>query len=227
MKRFVSMLFSLFLVSCAATPATTPTLIPFPTVPVKGYPAVSQDIKQVVLAEVQKPDVAFDGVLNVKVISSGDFYTANITINGQEYALDLLMVYERNTSVAAYPLVVGVLKGDTYMPSYSGYDGEGNREAYLDYLEAHDILARGRRLYPELYGDIVTENGIEWNRCGLPPLQCEVGAYMTQQYNLDEFLYQQMLGVNQPIPDGFALAWTWSAATPENTLPGFDKVVLP
>jgi len=227
MKRFVLVLFSFLLASCAAaTPA--PTVIPFPTVSSgKSYPAVSPDIKQVVLADVQKPDVAFDGTLNVKVISSGEFYTANTIINGQEYALDLLTVYERNTSVVAYPLVVGVLKDGMYVPFYSVYDGEQSRGAYLAYLEEHDILTRGRRLYPELYGDFVTENGIDWSRCGQTPLQCEVGEYMAQQYNLDEFLYQQMLGVNQPIPEGWALAWTWSAATPDNTLPGFDKVVLP
>jgi len=239
MRKRLFLLIALLLTGCGfgAKPTPTPTPRPTatPTPAPRYYPTVLPQTSQEILSRVPKPKAYYrkldlpDGqtyeLFSLKVISSGK----TDTIKAGQYELDVVWVYERSAAgVAQYPLVVGAWDGETYVPYYVGYAGEANRDAYLAYLAERKILERGRYLYPSV-GDISggyvsLYEGIDWTRCG-DALYCELGRYMQETYGMDERVTHQLMGLD-PIPEGWALAWMWDAATEENSDPAFIKIDL-
>ncbi len=210
------------------TPHPTATLTPAP----RYYPTLDPSLRQELMYRIPKPEPYYhldrlaDGreyeAFRFEVVSSGQ----TSTLQAGQYTLDVVWVYERNAVGAVqYPLVVGAWDGTAYTPYYTrfrrfhqpGHTTE--RQSYLAYLEENEILARGRYLLPNIAdrkGGFVSLYGlIDWQKCGETTF-CQVGRYMQTTYQLDAAVVGQYLGLN-PIPEGWALAWMWDAATTENT----------
>lgn len=238
-KTIVFMLALVLLAGCSLratpTPTAAPRPTPTPTEEVRYYPKPDAGLRQELLYRVPKPNpyykevTAPDGTkyetFGLMVVSSGK----TETFKAGNYDLDVVWVYERNLDAAYYPLVVGVWDGETYTPYYTRYEGEYSRDAFLNYLHSQGILDRGRILYPTIgskkNGYVSLHKQIEWDRCG-DSTYCRLGKYMQETYQMDRKVIGQYAGLD-PIPEGWALAWMWDAATEENTDPAFIKVDLP
>lgn len=237
MRNTILLMLLLVLAGCSfrATPAPTavPRPTPTPTEAPRYYPTLDASMRQELLYRVPKPKPYYreitipDGtkyeLFGFMVISSGK----TDTLKAGKYDLDVVWVYERSLDAAYYPLVVGVWDGGTYMPYYVGYSGEPERQKFITYLEERGILERGRKLFPsvsDLSGGYVSlYKKIEWDRCG-DSAYCKLGKYMQDTYGMDGKVTGQFMG-NAPIPEGWALAWMWDAATEENS--DFPKIDLP
>ncbi len=236
--RKVTLLFvSLLLVGCGLmatptpSPTSRPTATPTPTQTPKYYPTADPQTAQELRYRLQEPGgyyhevTAPDGLqfkyFSLLVISSGEIGTLQIG----NFALDILWVYERNRIVAKYPLVLGVQEGNTYVPYYVGYSGTPERQTYLDYLQQHGILERGRKIFPSISGSYVSRKGIEWQSCG-KDVFCRLGRYMQDTYSQDYKVINRVMGW-EVIPEGWALAWMWDAATDANSIPEAQKIDLP
>ena len=220
-----------------STPAPTP--IPHPTeTPTQApryYPTLDASMRQEWLYRIPKPKTYYqkitlpDGTdyesFGLMVISSGKMDT----LAAGKYDLDVVWVYERSLNAAYYPLVVGVWDGEIYTPYYVGYQGEPERQTYLAFLEEQGVLERGRKLFPsvsdESGGYVSLYSKIEWERCG-DSVYCQLGKYMQDTYGLDSRVTGQFMGTD-PIPEGWALAWMWDAATEENSDPCCIMIDLP
>jgi hypothetical protein len=167
--------------------------------------------------------------------TDGNYFVAMTVSTGEieqmtagKWVLDVLWVYERNADTVFYPLVLGVQDGDSYtpylFPAYDDFPKE--REAYFRYLEENGILEAGRLIFPRVQGDFVHRTGIDWEGCGEGTF-CQVGRYMQGNYGLDRAVELGIVGVNYPIPEGWALAWYWIPATDRNSLPESQKINLP
>lgn len=224
----------LFVVGCAPAHAPSISIPATPTLtatPAAGYYApVDADTAQALRASLPIPgdyyvEIAPPGQQVVRafalvVISSGEIGI----MQAGDWRLDVVWVFERNRAIARYPLVVGVQDRDAYLPYYLAYQGAPERVTYLGYLTRNGILDRGRKLFPSVEGEFVSRAGIDWASCGADTA-CNLGKFM-QAYGMDKSLISGILGW-RPIPDGWALAWKWDAATEANTLPGEEKIVLP
>ncbi len=238
MRKWILLIVSLLLVGCGlkATPTPSPTPRPTatPTEAPRYYPTLEASMKQELLYRVSKPRAYYQAVnapdgtkyesFGFMVISSGKVET----LKAGKYDLDIVWVYERNLNAAYYPLVVGVWDGEAYTPYYTRYTGEKERTAYIAYLDSSGILDRGRILYPTIgakKGGYVSMYKIEWDKCG-DSTYCRLGKYMQDTYGLDNHVIGQFMGL-YPIPEGWALAWMWDAATEENSDPEYIKIDLP
>jgi hypothetical protein len=241
MQRTVLVLITLVvLAGCGVfRPEPTPTNVPrptaTPTAAPRYYPTLDASTRQELLYRVPKPKNYFrevvlpDGakyeMFGLMVVSSGKVDT----LKAGPYDLDVVWVYERNQDTAYYPLVIGVWDGKTYTPYYVGYAGEKDRTAYLAYLKDKGILERGRKLFPSITdqsgGYVGLLKRIDWEQCG-DNTYCLLGKYMQDTYGLDDEMVYQLMGL-YPIPEGWALAWRWGAATEENSDPSFIKIDLP
>lgn len=177
--------------------------------------------------EVTSLDGTVYSVFSLTVVSSGKIES----LKAGDWNLDVVWVYERNGSPrpAFYPLVVGVEDKDGYTPYYTRYAGESNRDSYLKFLEERSILERGRLLFPGISsvkgGYVSLYGGIDWESCGGDTF-CRLGQYMQDKFELDDEVTHQIMGAF-PIPEGWALAWMWDAATEDNADPQFMKIDLP
>lgn len=237
MRKLTLLLVSLLLVlagcSFMATPTPSPTPRPTatPTPAPRYYPTVDTQTAQELRYRILEPkdyyheSISPDGTIirffSLMVISSGK----TGVMQAGDFVLDILWVYERNRIATQYPLVLGVQQGNTYVPYYVGYSGDIERQTYLDYLEQNGILDRGRKIYPSISGDFVSRSGVDWQTCGDSAF-CRLGQYMQETYNLDYRLINRVMGWNA-IPEGWALAWMWDAATEKNFDPMFTKVDIP
>ncbi|GAP07486.1 MULTISPECIES: hypothetical protein [Anaerolinea] len=234
-KTIVFMLALVLLAGCSLratpTPTAAPRPTPTPTEEVRYYPTVSPDIRTSLVN--QLPSDTFPS--RYYEPPEGNYFVAMTVSTGEtgqmtagKWTLDVLWVYERNASVVFYPLVLGVWDGNTYTPYlFPAYDEfPTDRESYFRYLDDNRILERGRLIFPRVQGDFVSRTGIDWQKCGESTF-CQVGRFMQETYNLDRVVELGIVGVNYPIPEGWALAWYWIPSTEKNTMPGFDKVDLP
>lgn len=238
MRKRLFLLIALLLTGCGfgAKPTPTPTPRPTatPTPAPRYYPTLSVEdqnhLRQAIprfedgyFDEVTSPDGVVYKLVSLTVISTGK----EDVIKAGTFDLDVVWVFEHAVGVAYYPLVVGVWDGHDYIPYYSRYTGKRNRDDYLAYLHDKGVLERGRYLYPGVVGDFVDPyKGIDWLACGDDTF-CRLGRYMQETYGMDEKVTHQLMGID-PIPEGWALAWMWDAATDENTDPSADqKVNLP
>ncbi|WP_322508706.1 hypothetical protein [Anaerolinea sp.] len=235
MRKLVILLVSLLLAGCGLVPTPTPSPTPRPTVtPTQApryYPTVDPQTSQEIRYRVQEPkdyyheSLAPDGTIikffSLMVISSGK----TGVMQAGDFVLDVLWVYERNRIATQYPLIIAVQEGKTYTPYYVGYSGDIDRQTYLEYLEQNGILDRGRKIFPSVSGDFVNRSGIDWQACGDSTF-CRLGQYLQETYDLDYRLINRVMGWNA-IPEGWALAWMWDAATEENSDPQFMKINLP
>ncbi len=243
MRKLTLLLVSLLLAGCGlmATPTPTPTPRPTatPTPEPRYYPTVDSQTSKAVLEQVPKPFKRYysevtspiDGTVysafSLTVVSSGKIES----LKAGDWNLDVVWVYERNGNPrpAFYPLVVGVEDKDGYTPYYTRYAGESNRDSYLKFLEERSILERGRLLFPGIQsvkgGYVNLYEEIDWQACG-EDVFCRLGRYMEERYGLDDEVTHQIMGAFS-IPEGWALAWMWDAATEENADPQFMKINLP
>lgn len=234
-KTILLTLLLVFLAGCSfrATPAptATPRSTSTPTEAVRYYPTVSPEIrtslaKQLPLETFPKRyyELPEGNYFVAMTVSTGE--TGQMTVG--KWTLDVLWVYERNTSVVFYPIVVGVWDEDKYTPYlYPAYDEfPVDRDGYFGYLQENRILEKGRLIFPRVQGEFVSRTGIDWKKCGDSTF-CQVGCFMEEKYKLDHIVTSGIVGVNNPIPEGWALAWYWIPATEKNTMPGFEKVNLP
>ncbi len=243
MRKLVLLLVSLLLVGCGLrstpTPSPTPRPTMTPTPEPRYYPTPDYETSKMILEQVPKPFKGYyseitspiDGTVysafSLTVVSSGKIES----LRAGDWSLDVVWVYERNGSPrpAFYPLVVGVEDKDRYTPYYTRYLGEHNRNSYLKYLGEHAILERGRLLFPGIEsvkgGYVSLYGGIDWQSCGEGTF-CRLGQYMQEKFGLDDDVTHQIMGAF-PIPEGWALAWMWDAATEENADPQFMKINLP
>ncbi len=234
MRKLILLLLFFLVAGCSFKPAPAVTPIPTvtPTPAARYYPTADPQTAQALLSQVEIPKDYYhekklpDGTkiqyFFLEVISSGEI----TTMSAGDFVLDVVWVYERNRTVAYYPLVVGAQEGETYTPYYMGYAGAAKRQEYLDFLQNNDILGRGRRIYPSITGDYVSRGGIDWQGCG-ESVFCRLGKYMQDTYALDHQVELGIVGVNAPIPEGWALAFLWDAATNDNALPEYQKINLP
>lgn len=217
--------------SLSPTPPPTPTVTPTPAA--RYYSKPSKDVIAALLQQIPQKSVSQsyfeipvdDGIIkefDIIVVSTG----ALDQIQVRDWSVDVVWVYHRNASVALYPLIVGVQDGGNYIPYYFHYNGQPARDDYLTYLAEHGILERGRKLYPFVRDFVDPKTDIDWLACGSDTF-CQVGRYMQETYNLDHAVVSGVIGVDNPILAGWALAWNWVAATDENTLPEYQKVNLP
>ena len=235
MRKLLFVVLALLLAGCGLVATPTPNSTPRPTVTPtpepRYYPTADPQIVQELRYRVQEPKGYYHEFttpegktiryFSLMVVSTGE----TGRLQAGDFTLDILWVYERNRIVAQYPLVVGVQDGDAYVPYYVGYAGTPERQTYLDYLQQNEILERGRRIFPSVSGDYISRSGIDWQSCGEDTF-CRLGRYMQQTYSLDNKVINRVMGWNA-IPEGWALAWMWDAATDDNTLPEYQKVNLP
>lgn len=227
----------LWTAGCQAKSASLPSSVAMtatPTLAPRTYPTLDPGLRQELMARLPKPGMPYyhqqqapDGtqyeIFVLMVVSSGK--TDVLQAGG--YTLDVVWVYERNAVGAVqYPLVVGVWDGASYTPYYIPYFLEHKhsrveRQEYLAYLADHNILERGRYLFPvvddEVGGYVSLYGQIDWQKCGETTF-CQVGRYMQETYRLDAILIGQAMGLN-PVPAGWALAWMWDADTDRLDLP--------
>lgn len=233
MRKLIFLLLFFLLAGCSLKPVPAATAIPTVTSTPKEpyYPPVDLAIKTAIVEQIPSlpPYEEFttdDGTLVRRMVLIAISSGKTDTLQAGDWTLDVVWVYERNASVSFYPLVMGVQEGDTYTPYYMGYAGAAERQEYLDFLQKNDILERGRRIYPSITGDYVSRAGIDWQGCG-ESVFCRLGRYMQETYALDRQVQLGIVGVNSPIPEGWALAFLWNVATEDNTLPEYIKVNLP
>lgn len=229
-KMFALVLALIFLSGCAQHTASNAT--PVPTAEeIRYYPTVSPEIKESIIKQLPP------GMFPKRYYEStdGNYFVAMTVSTGEieqmtagKWVLDVLWVYERNADTVFYPLVLGVQDGDSYtpylFPAYDDFPKE--REAYFRYLKENGILEVGRLIFPRVQGDFVHRTGIDWEGCGEGTF-CQVGRYMQGNYGLDRAVELGIVGVNYPIPEGWALAWYWIPATDRNSLPESQKINLP
>jgi hypothetical protein len=233
MRKLILLFLAFLLAGCSLSATPTPTPIPTatPTPAARYYPTADPQTAQLLRSLPEPSDYYVElsppgsqkvfKAFTLMVISSGE----TATMSAGDFVLDVLWVYERNRTVAYYPLVVGVQEGDTYTPYYMGYAGTAGRQEYLEFLQNNDILARGRKIFPFVEGDYVSRAGIDWQECG-EDVVCRLGRHMQETYALDHQMQLGIVGVS-PIPEGWVLAFLWDAATATNTLPGEEKITLP
>jgi hypothetical protein len=229
---FALVLALMLLWGCAQyTDASTATPVPV-TEETQFYPTVSPEIAESIIK--QLPPGIFPK--RYYETQNGNYFVAMTVSTGKieqmtagKWVLDVLWVYERNAGVVAYPLVLGVQDGDSYtpylFPAYDDFPKE--REAYFRYLEENGILEAGRLIFPRVQGDFVHRTRIDWEGCRESTTFCQVGRYMQGNYGLDRAVELGIVGINYPIPKGWALAWYWIPATDRNSLPESQKINLP
>jgi len=242
--RKLLFLFVLLLTGCGLMATPTPTRTPRPTAtPTEApryYPTVEPDLRDHLLKQLPKdsfPHRYYDS-------PDGNYFIARMVSTGKMetmqtggWTLDVLWVYERNTSVVLYPLMLGVYDGQRYTPYMLDYDGsslEGrfrDRDEYLEYLKDNNFLERGRKIFALVQGDFVSRTGIDWEKCGDSTF-CQLGKFMQDTYGLDESVTSGIVGINYPIPEGWVLAWqsvpsTKPRLSPDEPRQLSDKIDLP
>lgn len=233
--RKLLLLFAFLLAGCSLAPTPTPAPVPTatPTPAARYYSKPGKDVVTSLMQQIPQNWVSQsyselstdDGVIKEFVLTAVSTGALD-KIQVQDWVIDVVWVYHRNASVALYPLIVGVQDGGNYIPYYFRYNGQPARDDYLTYLAEHGILERGRILSPFVRDFVDPKTDIDWLACGSDTF-CQVGRYMQETYNLDHAVVSGVIGVDNPIPEGWILAWKWDAATDENTLPEYQKVNLP
>jgi hypothetical protein len=232
MRKTLALVLALMLLWGCVQYANAPTATPVPAAEeIQYYPTVTPDIAETIIQ--QLPSRIFPK--RYYESPNGNYFVAMAVSTARvermkagKWMLDVLWVYERNAGVALYPLILGVSDGDSYtpylFPAYDDFPKE--REAYFRYLEENFILEGGRLIFPRVQGDFVHRTGIDWESCGESTF-CQVGQYMQEKYNLDRAVELGIVGINYPIPKGWALAWYWIPATDKNSLPESQEIDLP
>jgi len=231
MRKTFALMLVLLLWGCAQYTASTPTPEAGEAGETQYYPTVSPEIASTIIE--QLPPSVFPK--RYYESTNGNYFVAMTVstsrieqMSAGKWMLDVLWVYERNAGTALYPLVLGVKDGDSYtpylFPAYDDFPKE--RESYFRYLQENGILEAGRLIFPRVQGDFVHRTGIDWVSCGESTF-CLVGRYMQEKYNLDRAVELGIVGINYPIPKGWALAWYWIPATDRNSLPERQKINLP
>jgi hypothetical protein len=232
MRKTFAITLALMLLCGCAQYADTSNATPVPTAEETQYyptpsPEIAESITQQLPAKIfpkryyESPSGNYFVAMTVSTARIGQ-------MTAGKWVLDVLWVYERNAGVSLYPLVLGVSDGNSYtpylFPAYDDFPKE--RESYFRYLEENGILEAGRLIFPRVQGNFVNRTGIDWERCGESTF-CQVGRYMQEKYNLDRAVQLGIVGINYPIPKGWALAWYWIPATDRNSLPESQKINLP
>lgn len=228
-KLILVLIFAFLLAGCSLSPTPAPTSVPVatPTPAVRYYSKPSKDVVATLIQQIPQRVVSQtyfelptdDGIIkefDIFAVSTGDLDQIQV----QNWLVDVVWVYHRNASVSLYPLVVGVQDGNRYVPYYFHYTGQPARDDYLTYLAENGILERGRKVYPFVRDFVDPQTGVDWQACGTTTF-CQLGRYMQETYNLDRAVVSGVIGVDNPIPAGWALAWNWVAA------PGEEKIALP